>query len=330
MTFLHLVLPSLVSTLVIAWARRSHWALRVIDRPNERSLHTIPTPRLGGLGIAAGSLPFMFASGDASLGVIAGCAAGLALVSFIDDVRSLPIVVRLPAHGAAALVAVLAFVSAESAGARAWGWAESAAAVLAIAWMANLYNFMDGSDGLAGGMAVIGFGVLAGAADHAGFAPLALGAAVTSAASAGFLLHNFPPARVFMGDSGSVPLGFLAAALGTWGIALGAWPAWFPLLVFSPFIVDASVTVLRRLVAGERIWIAHRAHCYQRLVLAGWSRRRLALSAYVLMAAAGASALAALAQGPEVQCAIIFVWGAIYASLLVAIERRTRSPGAVS
>ena len=329
MTLLYLLPPAIVSALVIAAARRSTWVPRVIDHPNERSLHTEPTPRLGGLGIAAGALPFMLVPGDASLIVIAGCAAFLALVSFIDDMRSLPIEVRLPAHLAAALAAVLA-VASPVAGAAPWGWMEAAFAVLAIAWMANLFNFMDGSDGLAGSMALIGFAVLSIAAAQAGSMPLAFAALATSSAAAGFLLHNFPPARVFLGDSGSVPLGVLAGALGAWGTALGTWPAWFPVLVFSPFIVDASVTVLRRLLAGERIWRAHRTHCYQRLVLAGWSPRRLVLAAGFLMAAVGASAVAALGRDPTVQCAIIFVWGAIYGSLLVAIERRTASRRAVS
>ena len=323
MTALHLLLPALVAALVIAAARRSSWARHVVDLPNERSLHSEPTPRLGGVGIALGALPLMCVAGNTTLCVIAACAAFLAVVSFIDDMRSLPVAVRLPAHFAAALVAVLAFAS-PAAGAPHWGWAGYALAVLAIAWMTNLFNFMDGSDGLAGGMATIGFAALAIAAAQSGYTPLALASLATSSAAAGFLLYNFPPARVFLGDAGSIPLGFLAGAFGTWGAVLGAWPAWFPLLVFSPFIVDASVTLLRRLLSGESIWRAHRAHYYQRLVLAGWSRRRLALAAYALMAAAGASALAALGQDAEVQCAIILAWGAIYVSLLFAIGRRTR------
>ncbi len=323
MTLLYLLLPALIAAFVIAASRRSSWAMRVIDRPNERSLHTVPTPRLGGVGLMAGALPLIALTGSAPLVAIAVCAAFLAIVSFIDDMRSLPIEVRLPAHLAASLAAVLAFASPVGAGA-AWGWVEVAIAVLAIAWMANLFNFMDGSDGIAGGMGVIGFAVLAIAAADGGSMPLALASIAIASAAAGFLLFNFPPARVFLGDSGSVPLGFLAGALGAWGVTLGAWPVWFPLLAFSPFIVDASLTVLRRLFAGERIWRAHRSHFYQRLVLAGWSRRRLALAAYGLMIAAGASALAGRGQGEEVQCAIILVWGAIYVSLLVAIERRTR------
>jgi UDP-N-acetylmuramyl pentapeptide phosphotransferase/UDP-N-acetylglucosamine-1-phosphate transferase len=329
MTLAYVLLPALISALVIAAARRSSWARHLIDHPNERSLHSVPTLRLGGLGVAAGALPLVALAGSAPLAAIAACAAFLAIVSLIDDVRSLPIEVRLPAHIVAAIVAVLAF-AAPVGGGNSWGAVEGALVVVAIAWMANLFNFMDGSDGLAGGMAVIGFAAFAIAAADAGSMPLALAATAISSAALGFLLHNFPPARVFLGDSGSIPLGFLAGALGAWGALLGAWPAWFPVLVFSPFIVDATLTLMRRLIAGERIWRAHRSHCYQRLVLAGWSRRRLAVAAYALMAAVGASALAARGEGAQVQCAIILVWVAIYASLLVAVERRTREHHAVS
>jgi UDP-N-acetylmuramyl pentapeptide phosphotransferase/UDP-N-acetylglucosamine-1-phosphate transferase len=153
---------------------------------------------------------------------------------------------------------------------------------------------------------------------------LALLCAALASASAGFLAHNFPPARAFLGDGGSIPLGFLAGALGLHGALGGAWPLWFPLLAFSPFVVDATLTLAGRMARGERFWIAHRDHAYQRLVLSGWTRRRLALTAYALMAATGASALAALAQGPMVQCGIIFSWAAIYALLALAVGKRTR------
>jgi UDP-N-acetylmuramyl pentapeptide phosphotransferase/UDP-N-acetylglucosamine-1-phosphate transferase len=176
-------------------------------------------------------------------------------------------------------------------------------------------------------MAAFGFGALAIGAAAAGQPALALTAAAIASASLGFLAHNFPPARVFLGDAGSVPLGFLAAALGLHGTLAGAWPLWFPFLVFSPFIVDATVTLLRRAARGERFWRAHRGHFYQRLVLGGWSRRGLAWSAYALMAAAAASALAGRAQGPEIPFGIILGWAAFYTLLLVAIERRLRSVG---
>jgi UDP-N-acetylmuramyl pentapeptide phosphotransferase/UDP-N-acetylglucosamine-1-phosphate transferase len=114
------------------------------------------------------------------------------------------------------------------------------------------------------------------------------------------------------------------------GIARGAWAWWFPALVFSPFIVDATVTILRRVLGGERIWIAHRSHFYQRLVLAGWSRRRLAIASYGLMVLVALSALAAQRSGEAVRYAIILAWSGIYLMVLVAIERRTRPAGADS
>jgi UDP-GlcNAc:undecaprenyl-phosphate GlcNAc-1-phosphate transferase len=102
------------------------------------------------------------------------------------------------------------------------------------------------------------------------------------------------------------------------------WPVWFPLLVFSPFVVDATLTLARRMVRGEPFWRPHRSHYYQRLVLAGWSRRRLLAAAALLMGATAASALLALAQGPEVRLGIILGWALVYAWLLIAIERRAR------
>lgn len=318
------VVPALVCTVVIAIARRARWAGRFADHPNERSLHSHAVPRLGGIGIMAGSIPMLALAGSSAVALLAACALFLALVSLADDARSLPIEVRLPAHAVAAAMAILAV------GDPSWGWAIAIAAVFAIVWMANLYNFMDGSDGLAGGMALIGFGALAIAANDSGFVALALGCAAIAAAAGGFLLHNFPPARVFLGDSGSVPLGFLAGSLGALGTARGTWPWWFPALVFSPFIVDATVTILRRLLGKERIWIAHRSHFYQRLVLAGWSRRRLALASYGLMVLAASSALVARGSGEASRYAIILVWSAFYAMVLVAIEWHIRSKGAIS
>ena len=128
-----------------------------------------------------------------------------------------------------------------------------------------------------------------------------------------------------MGDAGSVPLGFLAGALGLQGAVIDAWPAWFPVLVFSPFIVDATLTLARRVARRERFWTAHRSHLYQRLVLAGWTRRRLAWSGYALMAAAAASALVGRTAEAPVGFGIILFWAAAYLLLFIAIGRRTRA-----
>jgi UDP-N-acetylmuramyl pentapeptide phosphotransferase/UDP-N-acetylglucosamine-1-phosphate transferase len=272
----------------------------------------------------ASALPFVILCGDEPVRVLAGCAAVLALVSLADDIESLPIQVRLPAHAVAAAIAVLAIAAPRGTGGGV-GVVEAALAIVALVWMTNLYNFMDGSDGLAGGMAVIGFGAFALAAWQANAMSLGVASLAIASASAGFLAHNFPPARVFLGDAGSVPLGFLAGALGLHGVLMGTWPAWFPILVFSPFVVDATLTLARRVLRREPFWKAHRSHLYQRLVLSGWTRTRLAWTSYALMAAAAASALATRTAEPAMAFGIILVWAAVYAVLFIAIGRRVRA-----
>ncbi len=186
--------------------------------------------------------------------------------------------------------------------------------------MTNLYNFMDGSDGLAGGMAAIGFASLAGGAWMSGDDAAFIECAIVAAASTAFLLFNFPPARLFMGDAGSVPLGFLAAALSLSGWRDGDWPFWFPVAVFAPFIVDATATLLKRAAARERIWEAHNTHYYQRVVRMGWSHRRTALAEYALMLACGVTALWALREPLYLQLAAMLVLVALHAGLALWVE----------
>jgi UDP-N-acetylmuramyl pentapeptide phosphotransferase/UDP-N-acetylglucosamine-1-phosphate transferase len=309
------LLPAVASAAFIALLRRSALTHALVDHPNERSLHGAPRPRVGGIGLMAASLPVAFALSPHDMALPLGLALALALLSVADDRHSLPIAIRLPAHGAAALVMAFAV-----AGALGIGWVIAFA--LAIAWMTNLYNFMDGADALAGGMGLIGFATLAAGAASADDLSLAWTSACLASGCAGFLVHNFPPARVFMGDAGSIPLGFLAAALGVIGTVHGTWPAWFPLLAFAPFIVDASLTLARRALRGEKFWRAHRSHAYQRLVLSGWSHRRLAVSAYGVMALSSACALLALRQKGIERSVIIWGWTAALALLFVALERR--------
>lgn len=238
----------------------------------------------------------------------------LALLGLLDDRRGLSARLRLLVQ----LLMAGAFIGLS--GALAAG-IQAVIVLFALVWMANLYNFMDGSDGLAGGMALFGFGTYAVAAALAGQPGLALCCACVSVAAVGFLCFNFHPARIFMGDVGSVSLGFLAGALGVVGVQLAAWPLWFPLLVFSPFIVDATVTLLRRAWRGEKIWQAHRSHYYQRLVQMGVGHRGTALWAYGLMLAAGASALFASGVGFSLQCIIFTMWLVAYALLGFLIDR---------
>jgi UDP-N-acetylmuramyl pentapeptide phosphotransferase/UDP-N-acetylglucosamine-1-phosphate transferase len=205
-----------------------------------------------------------------------------------------------------------------------WSFLGHALSVLCIVWMSNLFNFMDGANGLAGGMAAFGFAAYALVASLVGQYDLAIWSVCIAAAAGGFLVFNFDPTRIFMGDVGSVPLGFLAAMLGLEGFWRGAWPAWFPLLVFSVFIADASVTLLRRGLRGEKVWVAHREHYYQRLIRSGWSHRRLALAAYLLMfVTAGSACLLITASLPAQVLVLMVFWGA-YALLMRAIDQRVK------
>ena len=177
---------------------------------------------------------------------------------------------------------------------------------------------------------MIGFSIYAIAAWLAGAPPaFALASLAIASAAAVFLLYNFHPARVFLGDAGSVPLGFLAAALGAQGWSTGIWPLWFPVLVFSPFIIDASATLMRRALRREQIWHAHRDHYYQRLVRLGWGHRSTALAEYVLMGACGGAALIALKLPATIQTLLLAVSAVGYFLLMHAIDHawsRYREP----
>ena len=204
--------------------------------------------------------------------------------------------------------------------------------LLAVAWYENLYNFMDGSDGLAGGMAVIGFGAYALAAQISGAQPLATVSAMLAAASAAFLTKNFHPARIFLGDVGSVPLGFLAAVLGLVGWNDGLWPLWFPVLVFAPFVCDATLTLLKRLLRRERVWQAHREHYYQRLVRMGFGHRGAAYIEYTAMLGCAAAALSARDAAEGVQVVTLVAATAALVTIAVWIDvrwarHRRQSPG---
>ena len=277
------------------WLASSRSVLRIMDAPNERSLHEAPTPRTGGIAILTGltlawGLIAVSGSWPPEMNRIMVAAALVAAVSLLDDFKGLPPLPRFVMHGLAAAVLVTGGLTLP------WGAVGNVIAWLGIVWMLNLYNFMDGMDGFAAGMSMAGFsfmglaGWLAGAEAYAGYCWS------ISTAALGFLCFNFPPARIFMGDAGSATLGLLAAAFSLWGIRDGLFHWWFPLFVFAPFILDASVTLVRRLLRGERIWEAHRTHYYQRLVRAGWGHRRTMLAEYALMLVMGGGGLLVQAQ----------------------------------
>ena len=290
------------------------WSDRILDHPNERSLHQRPVPRMGGIGVAAGiaaSVPFVSQVEWWPLWLGACFLVG---ISFLDDIIGLPIIGRLLVHFVAAGGAAAGLLLNHT----GVGWV--LLAIVAIVWMTNLYNFMDGMDGLAGGMALFGFGFYALAGVLSGHLPFAVTNAAIAAAAGAFLLFNFHPARIFMGDAGSTLLGFLAACLGLVGWQLGIWTLWFPGLVFSPFIVDATVTLARRLLRGEKIWRPHREHYYQRLVLSGWGHRRTVLAEYGVMALCGGLALLYQYASEEWRLVILGFWGVLFLSLALAVK----------
>ncbi|MGQ0651552.1 MAG: glycosyl transferase, partial [Betaproteobacteria bacterium] len=273
------------------------WFARVaLDEPNARSMHARAVPRTGGVAVLGGAAVSL-ATGAWALWPFFACAAALAVVSLLDDVRGIRPAARLLAQTAMACLAL--WLVSPSANLLAL-----ALLVVAIVWATNLYNFMDGSDGFAGGMTLIGFGAYATAAWAAGHAPLACLSAALAAAAAAFLLHTFHPARIFLGDVGAVPLGFLAAVLGLAGWSEGAWPLWFPLLVFGTFSADATITLIRRLARRERPWQAHREHYYQRMARMGLGHRGTALVGYALMLVCAAAALYARTEPPAVQATL--------------------------
>ena len=312
----------------------------ILDHPGKRSLHARPTPRTGGMAMLAA---LSVAWGVGLLAAVPLLANPFALggfvlisaVSLLDDVQGLHQLTRMVVHlAAAALLLLGGFTVFElelpSAAVLPLGPLGPPLTMLAVVWLCNLYNFMDGMDGLAGGMGLIGFAALAWLGWRVGHEAFAMTALLLASANLGFLAFNFPPARIFMGDAGAVPMGFAAATLALWGARDGLFAWWMPLLIFSPFVVDATVTLCRRALRHERVWQAHRSHFYQRVVLLGWSHRRTVLVEYVLMLGTGGTAIV-LSSEPSgaAGVAALAVWALIYLvlALFVAWAERRRNPG---
>jgi Fuc2NAc and GlcNAc transferase len=274
MNYMWFILASVgVSFLLTAALLRYAISRSLIDVPNARSSHTIATPRGGGVAIVVAfvmSLVFLYAAGLMStVTFFANTGAGLAiaLIGFMDDHGHIAARWRLLGHFAAAtwllgwiggLPPIELFGSSVD-----LGWAGHMLAVFYLVWLLNLYNFMDGIDGIASVEAIcacLGGCLLYWLSDLGNliWGPLLLAASV-----AGFLCWNFPPARIFMGDAGS---GFLGIILG--GLSLqAAWVSeqmlWAWLILLGVFIVDATFTLFRRLLRGDKVYEAHRSHAYQ-------------------------------------------------------------------
>lgn len=265
------LLISAVLTLII---RRVATAHGIVDKPNSRSSHVRPTVRGGGLAIAVSvSLAAMALRtygiiGNSLLWVLLLAGGGIAAVGFIDDRKSLSVRPRMVAHVLAAVFAMFALGGMPRV---VWGEhlldlgvAGEFLGVLAIVWMLNLFNFMDGIDGIAGSEALFVtlagafLGSLNGAPSPAGAIALVLGGA-----SLGFLIWNWPPAKIFMGDVGSGYLGFVIGVIILQSAHERPEMLYVWVILNGAFIVDATTTLLCRLMRGERIQNAHRSHAYQ-------------------------------------------------------------------
>ena len=287
-----------------------------LDLPGHRSLHSVPVPHGGGLGIVVAALAACLWLEVAICWPIAILI--LALVSMLDDAIHLPFWVRLAVHLG---VATYVLLQVEN-GVPTW---LLLALILLIAWATNAYNFMDGADGLAGSMAATGFGAYGLAFSSAGQYELAGVCAAVAGASMAFLRYNWHPAKVFSGDVGAIPLGFMAGALGVYGVLHEIRPAWFPLIVFAPFLADATVTLLRRALRGERVWEAHREHYYQRMVLMYGRHDRMCKQWILLMLSGAVLGLVMLWYAKWLGLCALLAWSAVVLLLGVRVDRRWRA-----
>lgn len=321
--------------------------LSIFAHPNDRTLHSTPTPQTGGLAVIASVMIALLAT----VSVLAlvqpsqpllpkGIASGslwivvsmllVFTVSFIDDCVGLPASLRLGVQAASAFIIIggvgltLSSIPIPGGPTIELGLAAIPVSALLLIWMANLYNFMDGMDGFAGGMTFVGFGFLAYFGWEAHFPVMLIIATFVAMGALGFLTHNFPPARIFMGDAGSITVGFLAGTLMILGVRDGIFDLWVPIMIFSPFIVDATVTLVRRALRRKKIWEAHREHYYQRLVLSGWSHRRTVLAEYGVMILCGGLAVLYHHSTDSARLIILGTWVGMFLVLTVFVHRLER------
>lgn len=290
-----------ISAVFIRFILASGMARRLaLDAPNDRSLHQGSIPRSGGVGVMLSIAICSFLATN-PMSLLVSLTILLAFVSLLDDRYRLPIIVRLVIHIASAAIVILVMMPGLT------GFM-LAMLVLLLVWGINLYNFMDGANGLAGGMTTIGFSFLGIATLSGNWIELSVLCFSIAMAALGFLIFNFGQAKIFLGDNGSIPLGFLAGSICVLGCHRSIWPATFPLLVFLPFLADATVTLLKRLLRGDTFWQPHREHYYQRLIRMGWSHRKTALAYYCWMVMAGLSGLGFSNMSIKFQLAVLSAW----------------------
>jgi UDP-GlcNAc:undecaprenyl-phosphate/decaprenyl-phosphate GlcNAc-1-phosphate transferase len=328
--------------LAVKLLQNSNLANRLLDDSSKaHAMHLQDVPRFGGLAILISAaliwLGWAAYSGEhlhSTLLLVFFLALVIMLVSLVDDMRGLSPLIRFAIQFLTAIVTIYFFQSAIQMWVThylttqcVWFIGALIFILIAIVWFANLYNFMDGANGMAGMMGVVGFAAFAFMAQRNVYiedvAFVVLSSAIAGACL-GFLFFNFPRARLFMGDCGSVTLGYLAATLGLFGVTQHIWSAWFPLIVFSPFIVDSTITLLKRSIRREKIWQSHRQHYYQQLILIlGWSHMRTAYAYCGLMLCAAISGISLELGLINIKTnSLLLMWVVIYVLLLTCLEWR--------
>ena len=270
--------------------RRLAFAHGILDIPNERSSHTNVTPRGGGLAIVATAtvaMVWLGLSGAVPLDELIAMSGGIvvALIGFLDDRFGLRTVVRLAVHVGAASWAVfwLGGLPPLSIGSHVvqLGWTGHVLGVIGLVWTLNLFNFMDGIDGIAASESVFiacGGALLSMTGDSG--SDVSAIALVFGAACCGFLVWNWPPAKIFMGDVGSGYIGYVIGVLALAATRISPHFLWVWLILAGTFFVDATVTLIRRLLRGERIYQAHRSHAYQWLARKWSSHQRVTVAVW--------------------------------------------------
>lgn len=290
---------AVLTLLVRRWTMRRN----ILDHPGSRSSHTAPTPRGGGIAIVLvvlGGMVVVDLAQFASILPYVAASFVIGIIGLIDDVRGMAALPRLAVQLLAAVVAWLAYgrldhLSLSQATSLSFGAAGGILTILWIVGLTNCFNFMDGINGIAGGVAVIAGSAWAVIGAQRGDRVLIHLGILLATTSLGFLLHNWSRGRIFMGDVGSTFLGYSLAVAALIGTA-GKRDVLIPVLLVWPFLFDTGLTLLRRLQRRENVLAAHRSHLYQRLVIGGWSHSQTA-ALYIVLAAVGAVGAVGIDRG---------------------------------
>ncbi len=302
----------------------------LIDIPNHRSAHTLPTPRGGGIAfcviwLIASLLAVPLSTWPAAqaIAMLPG-ALLIAVVGFLDDFADLSARRRLVIQFIIAIFTVIALHGLHQINLVSMklhlGILGGILLTLAIVWSINLFNFMDGLDGLTGIEALFIFSVGGYLLWHNGGVHFAMIAWILSASIAGFLVWNFPPSSIFMGDVGSYFLGYLVILFAIIGEKWYGVPALIWFILYGLFITDATVTLIRRIIAGEKFYEAHKLHSFQRLHQSGWSQRQILMGVISINFVLGCIAIFTLLH-PQVLIPAIFVSYLFLGVIYYAIER---------